>query len=244
MTRGIPSQYAGKRFGALVAVSRNGSDAQNNALWTCKCDCGNVVDVRASMLLRGQRFCCKQCPQYQTHARIDIRGKRFKKLVAMRPISMADGSGKAIWEFVCDCGQFLESVADNVMTGNTSSCGCIGIASRIKHGRSQTLEYHREAHRKWAKANPHLAILNAQKRREDFRRRIPPWLTQEHWDQIKAFYVEAARLTTETGIPHVVDHIHPLRGKTVSGLHVPWNLQVITQDANLRKSARFTDDVC
>lgn len=244
MVRGIATQYAGKRFGALSVMGRNGTDAHNNSLWLCKCDCGNLVDVRANLLKRGQRFCSKQCIKYQQHARLDLRGKRFKKLVAMRPLSMAESSGKAIWEFLCDCGKFLESVADNVMSGNTSSCGCVGIASRITHGLSKTREYHREAHRKWATANPHLAILNANKRREDFRRRIPKWLTEEHWDQIKAFYVEAAKLTVETGIAHVVDHIHPLRGKTVSGLHVPWNLQVITADANLRKSARFTDDVC
>jgi 5-methylcytosine-specific restriction endonuclease McrA len=152
--------------------------------------------------------------------------------------------GKAVWQFLCDCGKDAETTADRVIQKITKSCGCLEIENRIKHGKSKTLEYHREAHRKWAKSNPHLAILNANKRREDFRCRIPKWLTDEHWEQIRAFYLRAAKMTEETGIPHVVDHIHPLRGKTVSGLHVPWNLQVITRDENLRKSARFTDDVC
>ena len=63
----------------------------------------------------------------------------------------------------------------------------------------------------------------------------PKWLTEEHLKQIEAFYVEAARLTRETGVRHEVDHIVPLQSKKVRGLHVPWNLQVLTKEENNRK---------
>ena len=69
--------------------------------------------------------------------------------------------------------------------------------------------------------------------------RTPAWLTKEHRAQMEKYYVEAARLSKELGAKYVVDHIVPLQGKTVSGLHVPWNLQILDNSANCRKQNKF-----
>lgn len=243
MTRGVAEDLSGKRFGSLVALHRNGSDAQNNALWSCKCDCGNIVDVRAPFLKKGQRFCSKQCSEYARENRADISGQRFGKLVALEFVRV-DKFQKAIWRFRCDCGDEAEISIGNISNGHSGSCGCGEIASRIKHGKSQTRDYHREAHKEWALRNPAKVIANALKRTKALRARIPNWLTDEHWEEINAFYLEAKRRTEETGIEHHVDHIFPLRGKKSSGLHVPWNLQVLTAAENLSKANRVSDDVC
>ena len=60
--------------------------------------------------------------------------------------------------------------------------------------------------------------------------------------EIMAFYEEARRLTTETGIPHEVDHIHPLKGVNFCGLHVPWNLQILTMSVNRSKSNKLVEN--
>jgi len=71
------------------------------------------------------------------------------------------------------------------------------------------------------------------RRRARERRATPPWADKA---KIRAIYAEAERLTRETGEQYVVDHIVPLAGKLVCGLHVDYNLQIIHWLPNARKS--------
>lgn len=108
--------------------------------------------------------------------------------------------------------------------------------------------------KEWGKANPEK--LREKKRRDRKRRpgvyrareaareaalsqRTPRWLSKEQRKQIEAYYIEAARLTVAFGELYTVDHIVPLRGASVSGLHVPWNLQVLRGKDNFSKSNSF-----
>ena len=83
------------------------------------------------------------------------------------------------------------------------------------------------------------AKVNARNRLAKLRRRkyaVVAWADQ---DKIKEFYEKAARMTLETGKKYEVDHIIPIKGKLVCGLHVESNLQVISRSENARKRNSF-----
>ncbi|MGN6661604.1 MAG: hypothetical protein ACTHKN_21675, partial [Achromobacter mucicolens] len=70
----------------------------------------------------------------------------------------------------------------------------------------------------------HTGRMHGLVRRRHERIATPPWADR---DAIAAVYREAQRMTQQTGALHVVDHIVPLRGRIVSGLHVHWNMRVV-----------------
>jgi len=90
----------------------------------------------------------------------------------------------------------------------------------------------REAYRKWSKNNPEKEAARAANRRAAKRGAVPAWADHE---AIKMIYAQAAKISAKTGIQHDVDHIIPLRGKLVCGLHCENNLQILTMAENAAK---------
>lgn len=92
--------------------------------------------------------------------------------------------------------------------------------------------YERTKHTKFAWQ----ALARASKRNA-----VPKWIDDQLKQEIQKFYVEARSKTKETGTHYEVDHIVPLMGENVCGLHVPWNLRVITRYENRSKANRFKE---
>lgn len=92
----------------------------------------------------------------------------------------------------------------------------------------------------WRSANRNIARANSNRRKKIIRQRTPPWLSHSEKEYIAGIYLRAQETTMESGEQFQVDHIIPLRGKLVSGLHVPWNLRLLSSEANRRKQATFT----
>lgn len=83
-------------------------------------------------------------PRKGPTAFIDITGQRFHRLTTIRRVEHSK-HGVWLWEFRCDCGNVLISVAQSVRIGRTKSCGCLSrentSRNMAKHRLSGTKEY-------------------------------------------------------------------------------------------------------
>jgi hypothetical protein len=91
----------------------------------------------------------------------------------------------------------------------------------------------------WIKSNRLSSTLHTAKYRAAKLQRTPHWLTEFDLLKIKCLYQLAAMRTRESDYTWDVDHIIPLKGRLVSGLHVPDNLRVIPATENKRKLNKY-----
>lgn len=110
---------------------------------------------------------------------------------------------------------------------------------RISAVRASRLVERREVKRIWRSNNLGLVLADCAKRRAAKIKRTPAWLTEFDVLKMKCLYQLAAMRNRESGYAWHVDHIIPLQGVFVSGLHVPSNLQVIQAIDNLRKNKYY-----
>jgi hypothetical protein len=91
----------------------------------------------------------------------------------------------------------------------------------------------------YKKTNPAKVNALSKKRKFGKKQRTPCWLTEIDYERIETQYKLAYYLSKITGITYHVDHILPLHGKYVSGLHTPNNLQVLPAKENLQKGTKY-----
>jgi hypothetical protein len=106
------------------------------------------------------------------------------------------------------------------------------IKAGLRRWREANLEKAREIKRGWKRRNPEWVTANAGFRRAAQLRALPKWIDQ---NEIKAVYKSCRAM----GPGYHVDHIIPLINPKVCGLHVPWNLQIITAPENYSKNNKF-----
>jgi len=109
----------------------------------------------------------------------------------------------------------------------------------LKKHHSDNKNYYSEKHREWRINNLEQRATDAAKRRLAEKKATPDWLSKEQKKEMRDIYNEAKELSwlSEDGL--AVDHIIPIKGKNVSGLHVPWNLRIIPYKENASKGNKL-----
>ena len=115
----------------------------------------------------------------------------------------------------------------------------------------ETKEHHKENIMKWKKEhpeefkiiynryrdkNPEYMSFKNSKYRTQRKHAMPHWVDMS---EIRKIYKQARELEKLDGVKRNVDHIIPIQGENVCGLHVPWNLQILTESENLKKGNRL-----
>lgn len=99
----------------------------------------------------------------------------------------------------------------------------------------------RKRNRRHFKNNKDYYNAKNAKRRAAKLERTPSWLIESDWNRINGRYALAQHMQHLTGDIYHVDHIIPLQGDEVSGLHVPDNLRVVLASENLSKGNSFME---
>lgn len=87
----------------------------------------------------------------------------------------------------------------------------------------------------WKKSNKTRVNIYTAKRRKRLQQATPKWLSEWDWFYIEELYHLSMLRNQE------VDHIIPLTNPIVCGLHVPWNLQLLSKSENSKKGNKFFD---
>lgn len=117
------------------------------------------------------------------------------------------------------------------------------LNAKTREARKLNPKRFQETTRRYKSKNKHIVNANTAKRSASKINATPNWLSKEQLNEIKNLYKIASNLTKLTGIKHEVDHIIPLRNPDVCGLHVPWNLQVLTKEENNIKNNKFNMEI-
>lgn len=115
----------GKRFGTLTVIrllEERGPSRQ--AIWECKCDCGQIIKVRGSSLRYGEVSSCGSATCRGLEK--DMTGMVFGKLTVISKSDFKNSySNHTYWNCKCECGNTCIVMGANLRKGCTTSCGCL-----------------------------------------------------------------------------------------------------------------------
>ena len=115
----------GKKFGKLTVIKPAPKRKDRYTRWVCLCTCGKETEVRTDYLTSGHTTSCG-CVKAEYIYLKDLVGQRFGKLTVIKNAPPM----KKVCQ--CDCGNIIEIETNNLLTGNTQSCGCLKSKGELK----------------------------------------------------------------------------------------------------------------
>ena len=116
----------GQKFGRLTVIERKESDKYGNTLWLCKCECGNEKVTVGYSLKKGVTMSCGCLQKDANQKKVkDLTGQKFGRLTVIERAGTSKGR-KALWLCKCECGNEKVIMGNNLKSGATMSCGCLG----------------------------------------------------------------------------------------------------------------------
>ena len=113
----------GDKFNHLTIIQESNRRAANGGkYWICRCDCGNITEVRADHLKSGHT---KSCGCQAKKNINNILGQHFNNLTVIEQTDRRRSGGDVIWKCRCDCGNITYASASELRNGRIKSCGCL-----------------------------------------------------------------------------------------------------------------------
>ena len=124
---GKRKDITGQQFGRLIAIEPTEQKSQQNIIWKCQCQCGNITYVPLASLMSGNTKSCGCLHKELLHEIMvpKLIGQKFHHLTVLQEAGI-DKNGKQLWECECDCinKTHIITTTTQLTTGNTQSCGC------------------------------------------------------------------------------------------------------------------------
>ena len=129
-------KYIGKTYNYLTILERDEeykkkiNPKNSNAYYKCRCRCGNIISARITAIVNNEIKSCGCLKEKQDKINLipnkihDLTNQRFGKLVALTCFQKKPGSDYW-WHCKCDCGNFKDVRGYSLVSGDTTSCGCL-----------------------------------------------------------------------------------------------------------------------
>jgi hypothetical protein len=240
------ADLTGSKFGKLTAIE------YANGKWLCECECGTRKLVFPGNLKRGLTKSCgcsanelrkskssgrepiwtkekqsEYIKEYRRKNREALKEKRRKYEEENK--ELVSFSKKRCYEAKKE--QYKARVKANYDANPSKKIEY--QKAYAEKNKEKISDYLKKYLKDYYLKNPHYLRMRSATYRAALNKAIPKWAC---FDEIKKIYEKAKAMTDETGVQYEVDHVIPLRGKNVCGLHCHTNMQILTAEENIAKS--------